>query len=89
VDVVSTLRAIFAPDPIVHVHLDVSNDVRTARLAQRGISASESAEWETHSTERDVMGDLPSQADLLVQVDAQSPEDAASAIERWVRSGIK
>lgn len=83
-DTVASLRAIFAPARVVHVHLDVSDDVRAARLADRGINATEGEAWEMHSTERDVLNDLPSQADLLVQVDARSPGGAASLVERWV-----
>lgn len=84
--VLEALREIAAPIPADLVFLDVSDAERNRRLAAEGVSAAEGAEWEQHSTERDVVNRLPSVADLLV--DADAPRDfVAKTVLTWLRGG--
>ncbi len=79
----TTLRDLFLPAPVYLVHLDVADEARDQRLETEGIPAHRGAEWEQHSTERDVHDTLPARAQLRVSVD-QSPEPSVSVIIDWL-----
>jgi dephospho-CoA kinase len=82
--VLECLREIFEPIPVLYVHLDVADGQRNQRLAASGISEEEGADWEVHSTERDVRLELPAAADLTIDANSRTAEEAANAVEAWL-----
>ena len=86
VDALSALRSAFSPASVLHVHLDVSDELRAVRLEAAGIPEVQGEEWEEHMTERDVAEILPEEADLRVTVTGQSVEVTAGEIQTWIEA---
>ena len=61
-----TIKNIVAPQPIYLVYLEAPEELRRARLQERGAKeANYLAKAEAHSTEQDVIAELPQLADLV------------------------
>jgi cytidylate kinase len=71
-----TLKNLVAPQPIFFVYLEAPEDLRRARLQERGAPEARYLQRaETHSTERDVITELPKLADLVMSTEgAQAAE---------------
>lgn len=70
----SALREVLDPVAPRLIFLAVSDQERNRRLAAEGVSATEGAAWERHSTELEVVDGLARKADLLI--DADMPADS-------------
>ncbi|HEX2070127.1 MAG TPA: hypothetical protein VHF90_00580 [Thermoleophilaceae bacterium] len=77
------LRSVFSPVPVRLVHLAVSDAERNRRLAAEGVDAATGARWEQHSTEREVLAELPAIADLVVCAD-QPREQVLAEVSSWL-----
>ncbi len=68
VDVLELVQRMVAPDRLVHVHVESSDQVRQDRLKARSRpgDAAILADMEMHSTERQVIEGLPQRADIIV-----------------------
>jgi hypothetical protein len=81
------LRSCLAPVPVLLVHLSVSDEERNRRLAVESISSMEGQKWERHSTELEVLSDLPFAADLVIDAD-QAIEDVRNCALNWLRDAM-
>ena len=73
VEALNSLRHVTDTAHLVHFHLGVARDVQLNRLrrARSPELAARVTEWETHSTEKQVLSDLPKVADAVL--DASLP----------------
>jgi cytidylate kinase len=70
VEAFQTVARLLASHKSVLIHLAIdSEETLRSRAVQRGIDLPRRAAWETHSTEQQVLGMLPSIADLIVPAD--------------------
>jgi len=77
-----TLKRLVAPQPIFLVYLDASEELRRARLQERGArEANDLAKAEAHSTERDVIAELPQLADLVLSTESAEAADLVGRIK--------
>ena len=68
-----TLTDIVAPQPIFLVYLDAPEELRRVRLQERGAQEANRLERvEAHSTERDVIAELPQLANLVLSTEGRS-----------------
>jgi predicted kinase len=80
VDVLELVRRMVAPDRLVHVHVDSSEQLRQDRLESRNRPGDVAilADVEKHSTERQVVDGLPQRADIIVN----AADDLESIVAR-------
>jgi cytidylate kinase len=79
----ATLRDLVAPQPILLIYLDASQDLRRARLQERGAQeANYMDRVEDHSTERDVISEIPLLADLVLSTEGEEIAELVSTIKR-------
>jgi adenylate kinase family enzyme len=83
VSTLEALKEVAAPVPARLIYLKVSDEERDRRLAAEGIAPAEGREWETHSTEHDVLHLLESRADLVIDADRPRDYVAKTALE-WL-----
>lgn len=77
-----TLKNLAGSQPIFLVYLDASEELRRARLRERGAQeASYLAKAEAHSTERDAIAELPQLADLVLSTERKDVPDLVQEIE--------
>ena len=77
-----TLKNIVAPQPIYLVYLEAPEELRRARLQERGAQeANYLAKAEAHSTERDVIAELPQLANLVLSTEGKEAADLVRAIK--------
>lgn len=77
-----TLKNIVAPQPIYLVCLEAPEELRRARLQERGAQeANYLAKAEAHSTERDVIAELPQLANLVLSTEGKEEADLVRAIK--------
>jgi cytidylate kinase len=68
-----TLRNLVAPQPVFLVYLEAPEELRRARLQERGAQEANYLErTEAHSTERDVIAELPKLAKLVLSTEGRS-----------------
>jgi cytidylate kinase len=80
-----TLKNLVAPQPIFLVYLDASEELRRNRLQERGAQeANYLAQAEAHSTERDVIAELPQLADLVLSTEGAEAADLVRRIKAKV-----
>jgi chloramphenicol 3-O-phosphotransferase len=85
VEVLRTLRDLFAPFPVYLIHLRLADEERDRRLAAEGIDPRRGVVWEQHSTERDVAKALPDRADLHVKIE-ETPDASVATILDWLKA---
>ena len=85
VDIATRLSRIVKPSEFRLSHVTLGKDTRTARFAARADGKGELADFESHSTERDVQRGLPEQAHLVVDGD-QPIEALIETIARWAEA---
>jgi cytidylate kinase len=77
-----TLKDLAAPQPVFLVYLEAPEDLRRARLEERGAQEAHYLERaETHSTERDVIAELPQLANLVVSSEGAAVADLVRHIK--------
>ncbi len=77
-----TLKNIVAPQPIYLVYLEAPEELRRARLQERGAQEPNYlAKAEAHSTERDVIAELPRLASLVLSTEGKEAADLVRAIK--------
>ena len=77
-----TLKSIVAPQPIYLVYLEAPEELRRARLQERGAQEANClAKAEAHSTERDVIAELPRLANLVLSTEGKGVADLVRAIK--------
>jgi cytidylate kinase len=82
VRILDVLKSLVAPQTIFLVYLDASEELRRARLEERGAQeAYHLARVETHSTERDVIAALPQLADLVLSTEGAEAGDLVGQIK--------
>jgi cytidylate kinase len=82
VHILATLRDIVTPLPVKHMHVSVPDEIRVERLRERG--EKDAASLDAHSTEVEVINELPRIADLVVDGSA-SVETNAGMVVKWIR----
>jgi dephospho-CoA kinase len=82
VAIADRVRKIACPSEFRLVHVDTDGVARGARFTARGEDFSRLAEFDAHSTERDVKRGLPEIADLVVDGN-QSIESLIEQVDRW------
>ena len=83
-----TLKNLVAPQPIFLVYLEAPEELRRARLKERGAQEAHYLEKaEAHSTERDVIAELPQLANLVLSTERSSVTELVRNIK--VRFGLK
>lgn len=76
-----TLKDMVAPQPIFLVYLEAPEELRRARLQERGAQEANYLEKvEAHSTERDVIAELPHLANLVMFTDGQAVSELMRAV---------
>lgn len=81
VRILDTLKSLVAPQPVFLVYLQAPDELRRARLQERGAQEAQYLERaETHSTERDVIAELPQLADLLLSTEGAEVADLVHKI---------
>jgi cytidylate kinase len=77
-----TLKDLVAPQPVFLVYLEAPEDLRRARLQERGAQEAHYLERaETHSTERDVISKLPQLANLVLSTEGAAVADLVRHID--------
>jgi cytidylate kinase len=77
-----TLKDLVAPQPVFLVYLEAPEDLRRARLQERGAQEAHYLERaETHSTERDVIAELPQLANLVLSTEGAAVADLVRHIK--------
>lgn len=81
VSILNALKSLVAPQPVFLVYLEAPEDVRRTRLEERGAQEARSlSKAETHSTERDVISELPQLANLVLSTDGAEAADSVRRI---------
>jgi cytidylate kinase len=76
-----TLKGLVAPQPVFLVYLQAPEELRRVRLQERGAGeANDFERAETHSTERDVIAEIPRLANLLVSTEGAEVADLVRQI---------
>lgn len=82
VRILDVLKSLVAPQPVFLVYLQAPDELRRARLQERGAQEAQYLERaETHSTERDVIAELPQLADLLLSTEGAQVADLVQRIK--------
>jgi dephospho-CoA kinase len=82
--ILEALRGFLHPLPLKLIFVAVDDDVRFERLASRSEGAPEHLQLaESHSTERDVRGDLLAAADLVVD-GSKPPQRLVAEVTEWI-----
>jgi dephospho-CoA kinase len=81
--ILARMRAIVAPVPVRHVHVRVPPELRLERMHRRG--ESDFITFDAHSTEHDVISELPKVADLVVDGAAPVATNTARVLD-WMRT---
>lgn len=69
----ATLKNLVAPQPIFLVYLEAPEELRRARLQERGAQEANYLERaEAHSTERDVIAELPKLANIVLSTEGRT-----------------
>jgi cytidylate kinase len=77
-----TLKNLVAPQPIFLVYIEASEELRRARLQERDAQETINLKRaEAHSTERDVIAELPRLANLVLRTDGKLVSELARDIE--------
>jgi cytidylate kinase len=85
VSILDALKSLVAPQKVFLVYLEAPDELRRARLQERGAQeAHYLARAETHSTERDVIAELPQLADLVLSTEAAEAADLVRRIKAKV-----
>jgi dephospho-CoA kinase len=80
----AALREIVAPAEFHLIYLNIDPDVQLERLPRSLPTRKPIQELECHSTEVQVLKDLPCQAELLLDAN-RTPDDLADEVIRWTR----
>jgi cytidylate kinase len=82
VRILETLKNLVSPQPVFLVYLDAPEERRRARLQERSAQEVDALERaEAHSTERDVIAELPQLANLVLSTDGRSVSELVRDIE--------
>jgi dephospho-CoA kinase len=82
VRMLDTLKSQVAPQPVFLVYLEAPEELRRNRLQERGAQEAHYLERaETHSTERDVITELPRLADLVLSTEGAAVADLVRQIK--------
>jgi cytidylate kinase len=82
VRILDTLKGQVAPQPVFLVYLEAPEELRRNRLQERGAQEAHCLERaETHSTERDVVTELPQLADLVLSTEGAAVTDLVRQIK--------
>jgi dephospho-CoA kinase len=82
VRILDTLKSQVAPQPVFLVYLEAPEELRRNRLQERGAQEAHYLErTETHSTERDVITELPQLADLVLSTEGAAVADLVRQIK--------
>lgn len=82
VRILDTLKSQVAPQPVFLVYLEAPDELRRNRLQERGAQEAHYLELaETHSTERDVITELPQLADLVLSTEGAALADLVRQIK--------
>ncbi len=89
--ILTTIKALVAPDEVRLIFVDLDEEVRTTRLANAGFVSEQIARFDSHSTEHDVNAVLRDIADLVL--DASRPiqeltDVVRSAAGNWMRPSL-
>ena len=82
VRILDTLKSLVAPQTVFLVYLEAPEELRRTRLQERGAQEAQHLERaETHSTERDVIAELPQLANLVLSTEGAEVEDLVRQIK--------
>jgi cytidylate kinase len=82
VRILDTLKSQVAPQPVFLVYLEAPDELRRNRLQERGAQEAHNLDLaETHSTERDVITELPQLADLVLSSEGAAVADLVPQIK--------
>lgn len=82
VRILDTLKSLVAPKPVFLVYLEAPEELRRNRLQERGVREAQYLERaESHSTERDVIAELPQLADLVLSTEGAEVADLVRQIK--------
>ena len=86
VRILNTLKSLVAPQPVFLVYLEAPEELRRTRLQERGAQEAQYlTRAEAHSTERDVIAELPQLADLVLSTEGAAAADLIQQIKANVR----
>lgn len=84
-DVLGELRVLVNPRKFICIYVDVSSEVRLARVGKRdGLNAAELEKLDNHSTEVQVKSELRKLADFIADNNG-TPEDCVAHIVAWAK----
>lgn len=82
VRILDTLTSLVAPQSVFLVYLQAPDELRRGRLQERGAQEAQYLERaETHSTERDVIAELPQLANLVLSTKGAAVADLVQSIK--------